>query len=55
VYYEAFGEILATIAREQEVKSWSGKKKIALIDAVNRDWKDLSANWYGARGGAAAA
>ncbi len=55
VYYEAFGEILAAIAREKEIKSWSRKKKIALIEAVNRDWKDLSAAWYGAQGGVAAA
>jgi predicted GIY-YIG superfamily endonuclease len=34
---------LAAIAREKEIKSWSRKKKIALIEAVNRDWKDLSA------------
>ena len=55
VYYEAFGEISAAIAREKEIKSWSRKNKIALIEAVNRDWKDLSAAWYGAQGGVAAA
>jgi len=55
VYYEAFGEISAAIAREKEIKSWSRKNKIALIEAVNRDWKDLSAAWYGAQGVVAAA
>jgi putative endonuclease len=49
VYYEVFGEALAAIAREKQIKSWGRMKKIALIESVNRDWKDLSANWYGAR------
>ena len=50
VYYEVCGEILAAIAREKEIKSWSRKKKIALIQSVNRDWKDLSAAWYKTQG-----
>jgi putative endonuclease len=55
VYYEMSGEILAAITREKEIKSWSRKKKIALIESVNRDWKDLSAGWYGTQRGAAGA
>ena len=51
VYYEVCGEIWAAIAREKQIKSWSRKKKIALIESVNRDWKDLSADWYGTGGG----
>jgi putative endonuclease len=50
VYYEVCGEILAAIAREKQIKSWSRKKKIALIESVNRDWKDLSAAWYKTQG-----
>ena len=38
VYYEVSGEILAAIAREKQIKSWGRKKKIALIESVNRDW-----------------
>ncbi len=45
VYYEVSGEILAAIAREKQIKSWSRKKKITLIESVNRDWKDLSDAW----------
>jgi putative endonuclease len=48
VYYEVFGEIVAAIAREKQIKSWGRMKKVALIDSANRDWKDLSADWYGA-------
>ena len=47
VYYEVSGEILAAIAREKRIKSWGRKKKIALIESVNRDWKDLSTAGYG--------
>ena len=55
VYYEVSGEILAAIAREKQIKSWSRKKKIALIESVNRDWKDLSAAWCNTQGGVAGA
>lgn len=49
VYFEVFGEIVAAIGREKQIKSWGRGKKIALIESVNRDWKDLSASWYGAQ------
>lgn len=49
VYFEVFGEISDAIGREKQIKSWSRGKKIALIESVNRDWKDLSASWYGAQ------
>ena len=49
-YYEVCGEILAAIAHEKQIKSWSRKKKIALIESMKRDWKDLSAAWYKTRG-----
>ena len=47
VHYERFGEIVAAIAREKQIKSWGRQKKIALIESANRDWKDLSAGWHG--------
>jgi putative endonuclease len=47
VHFEACGDIVAAITREKQIKSWSRKKKIALIESVNRDWKDLSTAWYG--------
>jgi putative endonuclease len=53
VYYEVSSEVVAAIAREKQIKSWGRKKKIALIESVNRDWKDLSAAWYETQGGAA--
>ena len=55
VYYEVSGQISAAIAREKQIKSWSRKKKIALIESVNRDWNDLSAPWCMTHGSAAGA
>ena len=50
VYFEGYGEISVAIGREKQIKSWSRKKKVTLIESVNRDWKDLSTGWYGAQG-----
>ena len=47
VYFEVFGDIRAAMTREKQIKGWLRKKKIALIESVNRDWKDLSDGWYG--------
>jgi putative endonuclease len=30
------------IRREKHIKCWLRKKKIALIESMNPDWKDLS-------------
>ena len=43
VYFEVFGEIRAAIAREKQIKGWSGAKKLSLIKSFNPQWKDLSA------------
>jgi putative endonuclease len=47
VCYEGGGNIEAMIAREKQIKAWGRMKKIALIESVNRDWKDLSDGWPG--------
>ena len=46
VYYEASTDIHAAIAREKQIKGWLRAKKIALIDSVNPEWKDLSQEWF---------
>lgn len=46
VYYEVFGHIQAAIAREKQIKSWSRKKKVALIEADNPTWVDLAASLF---------
>jgi len=45
VYYEDCNDALAAIEREKQLKGWLRRKKIALIESVNRDWKDLSEDW----------
>lgn len=42
VYYEEFQDVRKAIAREKELKGWRREKKIALIESINPDWKDLS-------------
>jgi len=34
-------EIERAILREKQIKSWSRKKKVELIDSRNIDWNDL--------------
>jgi len=46
VYYESFGEPLAAIARETQIKKYSRRKKVALIDSMNSAWADLAADWF---------
>ncbi|MBZ5525870.1 MAG: GIY-YIG nuclease family protein [Acidobacteriia bacterium] len=45
VYYEAFNRAMAAIRREKQIKGWTRKKKIALIESINPRWKDLSEGW----------
>jgi enoyl-CoA hydratase/carnithine racemase/predicted GIY-YIG superfamily endonuclease len=45
VYFERYGRVQHAITREKEIKGWRREKKIALIEANNPKWKDLSAGW----------
>ena len=36
---------MAAIVREKQIKAWSRRKKLALIETVNPEWKDLSEAW----------
>ncbi len=45
VYFETTNDIRAAIGREKQIKGWLRAKKIALIESVNPDWNDLSAEW----------
>ena len=42
VYYEATTDVEAAIRREKQIKSWLRRRKDALIESVNPEWKDLS-------------
>ena len=41
VYYEEINDANAAIAREKQIKGGSRRRKVALIDSINPDWRDL--------------
>ena len=45
VYFETTTDVRTAIAREKQIKGWLRAKKIALIESVNPNWDDLSADW----------
>jgi len=45
LYAETFGDPLSAIAREKQIKAYRREKKVALIDATNPHWQDLSQDW----------
>jgi putative endonuclease len=42
VHLEHATDVNAAIAREKQLKNWSRKKKVALIEAENAGWVDLA-------------
>lgn len=46
VYYEMTTDIHTAIGREKQIKGWLRAKKIALINSMNPEWKDLSEEWF---------
>ncbi len=42
VWYQDFSLPIEASSAEKQIKSWSRKKKIALIESMNPEWKDLS-------------
>jgi putative endonuclease len=42
VWFELHGTARSAISREKEIKKWRRSKKVALIDANNRKWKNLT-------------
>ena len=46
VYYESTSNVHAALRREKQIKGWLRAKKIALINSMNPEWKDLSEEWF---------
>ena len=44
VYAEPFPHVNDAIAREKQIKSWSRRRKVDLIEAHNPAWQDRSAD-----------
>jgi putative endonuclease len=46
VHVEVFSHVDDAMRREVQLKGWLRSKKIALIEAENPTWRDLSLSWY---------
>jgi putative endonuclease len=46
VWFENYQDVRKAIAREKQLKGWRRSRKIALIEATNPAWVDLSREWY---------
>jgi putative endonuclease len=46
VWYESHATMLEAIRREKRIKRWRRDWKLALIEAENPDWRDLSEPWF---------
>ncbi len=46
VHFESFDDAESAIGREKQLKRWVRKKKDALVNSNNPEWKDLSEDWY---------
>ena len=44
-YYEVASDVWSAIAREKQIKRWRREKKLALVEWMNPEWKDLSLEW----------
>ena len=41
VYYEIFHDVENAIVREKQIKAGSRRKKIDLVNQMNKEWRDL--------------
>ena len=46
VYFEEFLLYADAVRRETSLKRWSRAWKVALIEKVNPEWKDLTGSWH---------
>ena len=48
VWFESHPTMLEAISRERRIKRWRRNWKLALIEAENPEWRDLSDGWFDA-------
>jgi len=46
VYVEDTDDVGAALQREKQIKAWTRKKRIDLINSLNAKWEDLSEGWF---------
>jgi len=42
VCYEATDDVRSAIEREKQIKGWLRRKKAALMESMNPEWRDLA-------------
>jgi putative endonuclease len=47
VSFEETSDVYAALAREKQTKGWVRAKKMALIESINPEWRDVSEAWQG--------
>ena len=45
VYFEVTTNVESAITREKQIKGWSRKRKLDLIQTANPEWRELSEDW----------
>jgi putative endonuclease len=45
VWYQDFDDVEQAISAEKTIKAWRREKKVALIEEMNAEWRDLAAEW----------
>src|SRR5579859_2853285 len=45
VCFETYSDVVTAITREKELKGWLRSRKVALANAENPKWRDLSEDW----------
>ena len=46
VHVEAAGEARDAMRREKQLKGWTRRRKVRLIERYNPTWEDLAAHWH---------
>jgi len=46
VYFEQGNDAYSAIAREKQIKAGSREKKVALIQSINPQWRDLGVDFH---------
>ena len=46
IYFEQFQYVNDAIKREKQLKNWNRQWEIDLVEEDNKDWNDLSFDWY---------
>ncbi len=46
VWSEVLTDVNEALAAEKRMKKWRRSKKIALIEEVNPQWRNLAADWF---------